>query len=127
MVFYRLSHSKAWWRIWDNGDQDFKARDGDKVYVFVRIFSPAKFADKVYLRWEMKDPNQGWIQSDRIPMGITGGRDGGYRGHAYKSNYQTGTWRVLVETADGREVGRIPFYISRDESLDEREFQVIER
>ena len=52
---YRLSHERPSWRFWHNGDQDFRAQPGDKVYVFFRIFSPTRFSDQVTMRWYWKD------------------------------------------------------------------------
>jgi Protein of unknown function (DUF2914) len=106
---YRLSHERPRWRFWHNGDQDFVAQPGDKVYVFFRIFSPARFSDEVRMRWYWKDPARGWTQHDEIPIRIVGGREQGFRGYGVKSKYQPGEWKVQVETADGREIGRMYF------------------
>ncbi|HEV2431933.1 MAG TPA: DUF2914 domain-containing protein [Burkholderiales bacterium] len=106
---YRLSHERPAWRFWHNGDQNFAARPGDKVYVFFRIFSPARFSDQTEMRWYWKDPARGWTLHDSIPIRIVGGREQGFRGYGVKSNYQSGDWKVLVETTDGREIGRVYF------------------
>ena len=106
---YRLSHERPAWRFWHNGDQDFYAQPGDKVYVFFRVFSPARFADQVQRRWYWKDPARGWVLHDSIPIRIVGGREQGFRGYGLKSNYQPGEWKVQVETTDGREIGRVYF------------------
>jgi hypothetical protein len=106
---YRLSHERPAWRFWHNGDQDFVAQPGDKVYVFFRIFSPARFSDEVRMRWYWKDPARGWTQHDEIPIRIVGGREQGFRGYGVKSKYQPGEWKVQVETTDGREIGRMYF------------------
>jgi hypothetical protein len=106
---YRLSHERPRWRFWHNGDQDFVAQPGDKVYVFFRIFSPARFSDEVRMRWYWKDPARGWTQHDEIPIRIVGGREQGFRGYGVKSKYQPGEWKVQVETTDGREIGRMYF------------------
>ncbi|HWM41069.1 MAG TPA: DUF2914 domain-containing protein [Burkholderiales bacterium] len=106
---YRLTHERPGWRIWHNGDQDFRAQPGDKVYVFFRVFSPARFADQVQMRWHWKDPARGWTLQDSIPIRIVGGREQGFRGYGFKSKYQPGEWKVLVETTDGREIGRVYF------------------
>jgi hypothetical protein len=79
------------------------------VYVFFRIFSPARFADQVLVRWYWKDGKRGWTLQDSIPINIVGGRELGFRGYGVKSNYQTGDWRVQVETTDEREIGRMYF------------------
>ena len=106
---YRLSHERAAWRFWHNGDQRFRAQPGDKIYVFFRVFSPARFSDEVTMRWYWKDPARGWKLHDSIPIQITGGREQGFRGYGVKSNHQPGDWKVEVETTDGREIGRIFF------------------
>jgi hypothetical protein len=106
---YRLSHERAAWRIWHNGDQKFFAQPDDRVYVYFRVFSPARFADQVQLRWHWNDPARGWTLHDTIPIKIVGGREQGFRGYGFKTNYQPGEWKVQVETTDGREIGRVYF------------------
>jgi hypothetical protein len=106
---YRLSHERPLWRVWQNGDQDFRAQPGDRVYVFFRIFSPTRFSDQVLVRWYRKDGPRGWQLSDSIPINIVGGREQGFRGYGVKTNYQPGRWKVQVETIDGREIGRVYF------------------
>jgi len=109
---YRLSHERPWWRFWHNGDQWFRAQPGDNVYVFFRVFSPARFSDEVRIRWFWKPwrpGGPGWAAQDSIPIKIVGGRREGFRGYGVKANYQPGAWKVQVETTDGREIGRIYF------------------
>jgi len=106
---YRLTHERPWWRIWHNGDQHFRAQPEDKVYVYFRIFSPARFSDEVQMRWYWKPAGRGWALQDTIPIKIVGGREQGFRGYGVKANYQPGPWRVWVQTTDGREIGRVYF------------------
>ena len=106
---YRLGHERPPWRFWHNGDQDFIARPGDKVYVFFRIFSPTRFSDQVLMRWYWKDGARGWTLQDSIPIKIVGGREQGFRGYGFKSKYQPGDWKVQIETTDAREIGRVYF------------------
>jgi len=108
---YRLAHEREWWRFWHRGDQAFRAQPGDKVYVFFRIFSPSRFSDRVQVRWYWREGGGigGWALQDAIPINIVGGREQGFRGYGVKSNYQPGSWKVQVETTDGREIGRIYF------------------
>lgn len=110
---YLLSHERPAWKIWQNGDQDFLAEPGDKIYVFTRIFSPARFSDSIVVHWMHKNPRTGWQSTDRIPMQIQGGRKGGYRGFAVKQNFSEGSWRVSIETTDGREIGRMYFDVTK--------------
>jgi hypothetical protein len=106
---YRLGHEREAWRIWHNGDQNFRAQPGDRVYVYFRVFAPSRFADQVQMRWSWKDPARGWTPGETIPIRIVGGREQGFRGYGFKANYQPGAWKVQVETADGREIGRVYF------------------
>ena len=108
---YRLSHERPAWRFWENGDQEFLAQGGDKIYVYFRIYSPTRFSDQVTMRWFWKDDGRGWTLQDAIPINIVGGRREGFRGYGVKSNYQFGDWKVQVETTDGREIGRVNFKV----------------
>ncbi len=121
---YLGKHQQSAWRFWENGSQEFWARPGDKVYVLLSIFSPARFEDKIFLRWYFDDPKRGWFLEDTIPLSILGGRDEGFRGFASKQYYRVGSWRVVVETSDGREVGRISLRIAEDTSAGERTFKI---
>ena len=121
---FRLLHLQPSWKLWHRGDQDFAARPGDRIYCFVSVFAPARFQDKVYLRWSFEHPRRGWVSQDAIPLTITGGRDEGFRGYAFKANYQPGNWRVGVETEDGRELGRISFTVREDPTTDPRDYGV---
>jgi len=110
---YRLTHERPAWRFWENGDQAFVAQPGDRVYVYLRISSPARFAEQVLLRWSWKNDAGKWTAQDTIPVNIVGGRAEGFRGYGVKSNYRPGAWRVQVETTDGREIGRIHFRLTQ--------------
>jgi hypothetical protein len=105
---YRLSHERPAWAFWRNGDQQFAAQPGDRLYVFFRVFSPASFADEVSMRWFHREPG-GWALQDTIPIKIVGGRAEGFRGYGFKTKYQPGAWKVQIETTDQREIGRVYF------------------
>lgn len=108
---YQLANERPWWKIWQNGDQEFAAQKSDKIYVAFRIFSPTRFSDQVQMHWFWKDNRLGWLMQDSIPIKIIGGRAQGFRGYGVKSNYQPGEWKVQVETTDGREIGRVYFHV----------------
>ncbi|MGA7984499.1 MAG: DUF2914 domain-containing protein [Burkholderiales bacterium] len=120
---YRLSHERPAWRFWENGDQQFLAQGGDKIYVFFRIFSPTRFSDQVTMRWYWKNDAGRWAPQDSIPINIVGGRKQGFRGYGVKTNYQVGDWKVQVETNDGREIGRIYFNVE-SAPIAQRSFEV---
>lgn len=113
---YVLTMTRPRWKFWQKGDQSFAARPGDKIHCFVSVFSPARFKERLQVRWLFKDPVSGWQESDVLPFEISGGRDGGFRGVTVKSRYQPGLWRVSVQTSDQRELGRIDFTVAEDPS-----------
>ena len=79
------------------------------MHVYFRIFSPSRFSDQVNVRWYLDEAQRGWTLQDTIPIKILGGREEGFRGYSAKTKYQPGSWKVQVETTDGREIGRIYF------------------
>ena len=93
---------------WD--DRVFHHQSGERVYCFSAIFAPRGAALSIFHRWERYDGDR-WVETDRIPFEIRGGRDGGYRGYTAKRSVQPGEWRVRVETELGRELGRTQFRI----------------
>ena len=117
-----LSYERDWWRFWQSGAQTFIKREGDKVYCFVSIFSPTQFKDTVQLVWFHKT-KRGWKKVDKVSLSIVGGRDQGYRGYIYKSNFEPGDWKVKVMTSDLREVGRISFEVVLAEPESQREWR----
>ena len=108
---FQLLHERPWWKFWHHGDQKFKAQQADRVFAYFEIFSPAQFDDQTELVWEKNVAKAGWTEQDRVRLHITGGRDGGFRTYATKSNYEEGKWRVRLLTLDQREIGRMYFEI----------------
>lgn len=121
---FLLYNQNPWWRFWKSGDQEFIAQKDDKIFVAFRLFSPARFADTVNLRWFWRDVRLGWVEQDTIPIQIFGGREEGFRGYGVKANYQPGEWRVQVETKDRREIGRVKFYVESAPIQPEREWSI---
>ena len=62
------------------------------------------------------------MRTDAIPLTISGGKEEGWRGIAYKKNFVPGRWKVTIETDDAREVGSIRFTIIADASTEPRTF-----
>lgn len=123
---FLLKYDRPFWKIWQNGAQDFTAEPGDKIHCFVRIFAPVNFKDKIIYHWLKKYPD-GWQTMDKIPNEISGGRSEGFRGFAIKSNFEPGEWRVQVETINGQEIGRIGFHVSLEPTKNlAREFKIDE-
>ncbi len=108
---FKLGYTRPAWKFWQYGDQTFVARPGDKIFIFTRLFSPANFKDQVNVRFETINAKGKWEFRDRIPMTIEGGREDGFRGYVFKSNYSPGQWRVRLTTNDEREIRRIYFSV----------------
>lgn len=126
---YELRHERPWWKIWHTGDQTFRARPGDVVFVFAQVFAPALFADSIYVAWHYDDPERGWRQMGRsaLKSGIKGGRDEGYRTFAKLTRWTPGTWRAEFETEDGRTIGQIRVHVEPDDRQGPRAFEVVRR
>lgn len=110
---YRLTWDRQpWYRPFADSDGVFHLREGDRAWCFTAVFAPRGLATRIWHRWEHFDEaSREWVESDRIPFQIVGGRDGGYRGYTRKRHLTPGRWRVRVETEGEREVGRTGFLV----------------
>ena len=118
---FLLQETRPRWRFWERGDQTFLARPDDKIFCYLQAFSPARFRERLQLRWLRRDDALGWGEEDAIPLATAGGREGGWRGFAVKNRWKPGRWRVRVETSDGRELGRLDLTVIADETTGPRE------
>lgn len=83
---------------------------GQSLTVYSSVFAPTKLATSIVHRWERYEGGA-WVTVSTIPFGITGGRDGGYRGYSELSGLVPGEWRVSVETVRGQLIGRERFTV----------------
>lgn len=118
---YRLRYvAPPAWKVWASVPSDLLLAPGEKAWVFVRIFAPARFQDSVAFAWDFDDPKQGWVAWGKpFSTRLSGGSEKGYRTYAYTSPSRAGTYRVRVLTADEREIGRKTFRV--DFSTEETE------
>jgi hypothetical protein len=123
---YITSHSNPTWKFWNNGDQNFVAAPGDKIYIFTKIFAPGEFSGKVYIHW-LKETKNGLKTTDRISYKVTGGRKAGFRGYSYKANYAEGDYIVKIETEDELEIGRINLSVSKSKAKPKEAYTVVKR
>ena len=123
---YLLSSEKPWWRFWHSGDQHFVARPGDKIFYYAQIYSPTRFQDQIYIQWSQKNHKGYWVSADKIPLQVVGGRKSGFRGYAFKANYQPGEWQVHVLTSHGQEITQMSLDVESSAATEPREF-VIEK
>jgi hypothetical protein len=99
------------WHFWRKWDDPFYWSKGETVYCFTSIFAPRGFRLPIYHVWSRKT-DKGWMQTNRIPFQIAGGRENGYRGFTNKSVITPGEWRVEVTTERGQILGQIDFTVS---------------
>jgi hypothetical protein len=107
---YHVTYYRPWWKFWMKGDDLFYAAENDKIYAFFQVFSPSEFQTVMKIEW-LKKKNHHWIRTDLIPVETIGGREDGYRGFTYKSNYTPGEWQVRILTKEEREIGRYYFKV----------------
>lgn len=103
---FELSFEKHWYQIWKRSDDIFPANE--PIYCFTAVFAPVDLNTTVYHHWYFR-PNDGkpFTHADRIPIKISGGREGGYRTYTFKQRLDPGDWRVDLETEDGRIIGQV--------------------
>jgi len=103
-----------WYRPWQNDDDPFRYTASDTVHCFAAVFAPTALQTTVYHHWQYYDSTRAsWVDTDRIGYEVVGGRRNGYRGVTFKRHVHPGQWRVTVETADRRPIGRIRFDVVR--------------
>jgi hypothetical protein len=120
---YALTYKATpWYAFWEDPDEEvYEYRSGDTVHCFAAVFAPTELKTSVYHRWQKYDAdNEAWVDTDRIGYSVEGGRDNGYRGSTFKQNVQPGKWRVTIETADERPIGRVNFEIVTADPSEER-------
>jgi hypothetical protein len=80
--------------------------------VYSAVFAPIKLRTKIAHRWQLYDPKQKrWTLQSVVSFAISGGREGGYRGYTIKTHPKPGSWRVDIDTEDGRLIGRVAFEV----------------
>lgn len=109
------------------GKTSFYAEPGDEIYFYSQIYSPARISDKIIIRWFKEDNFGNWINMDDVPVTIKGGREEGFRIYTFKSNYEPGEWKIVVETSSGVEVSRLYFEIINADVNPKRSFKILKR
>ncbi len=103
---FELFFEKQWYQFWKRSDTTFPA--DEPIYCFTAVFAPIDLNTTIYHHWHFRpDAVTPFAHADRIPLKISGGREGGYRAYSVKQGLDRGDWRVDVETEDGRIIGRV--------------------
>ncbi len=108
---YQLSFEKgSWYQVWKRSDNVFPAEQ--QVFCFTAVFAPVDLNTTIYHDWQYRQNNKKPFRSaDRLPIKISGGREGGYRAYTVKQGLDAGEWRVDVQSEDGRVLGRVGFQV----------------
>lgn len=86
---------------------------GERIYAFSAIYLPEGLEVSIVHRWMRYDETKRrWISVGSAAFNARGGREGGYRGFSYREHLLQGRWRVSVETASGRVIGRLSFRVT---------------
>jgi Protein of unknown function (DUF2914) len=103
---FELSFERQWYQVWKRSDTTYSANQ--PIYCFTAVFAPVDLNTTIYHHWYFR-PNDSkpFMHADRIPIKISGGREGGYRAYSFKQGLDAGDWRVDIEATDGRIVGRV--------------------
>jgi hypothetical protein len=103
---FELSFERQWYQVWKRSDTTYPS--DQPIYCFTAVFAPVDLNTTIYHHWYFR-PNDSrpFLHADRIPIKISGGREGGYRAYSIKQRLDPGDWRVDVESQDGRIVGRV--------------------
>lgn len=108
---YELTYQPAAaWQLWRHESETFVSPAGSKAFVFVKIFAPTRFHDRVRFAWDYDDPKNGWTaRGSPYATTLSGGNEEGFRTFATSTMGRAGRYRVRVLTMDGREIGRKTF------------------
>lgn len=102
------------WRVRFGGTPVLHVAPGQSLSVYSAVFAPISLSARITHLWQHYDAASGeWRTVSKVTYEIHGGRDGGYRGYTIHHNIEPGDWRVDVDTADGRTIGRIRFNVER--------------
>lgn len=112
---YRLQLEKTpWWVFWRRVEREVHLAPGERLYCVSAVFAPRGLDTRLYHRWQRYEDGKGWVTWSRVGFGLSGGREGGYRGYTWKQNLAPGDWRVAVETENGRTVAVHRFDIAAE-------------
>jgi len=113
---FELSFDKKWYQVWKRSDSTFPA--DEPIYCFTAVFAPVDLDTTVYHHWYFRtNSSRPFAHADKIPIKISGGREGGYRAYTFKQRLNPGDWRVDVETEDGRIIGRVAVEVEKEDGV----------
>ena len=110
---YDITYEDHGWRGYFDLYPNFKKTSSSTVYAYSAIFSPQNLNLTILHEWQHYDEVQKkWVTEFTINLGVTGGRDGGFRTYSARSNLSSGKWRLNIKTKNGLIVGRLRFSVT---------------
>jgi hypothetical protein len=109
---YLAGYEDLGWRKYLKLYDDVSLFPNSPIYVYSAIFSPTDLNIQIVHKWQSYDEiNKEWTTKERVELPLIGGREGGYRTYSVKNNLTAGWWRVSIETATGKVLGRVRFNV----------------
>jgi hypothetical protein len=95
-----------------NRPSSYDLTAGQRLYAYSAVFAPIHLSTQIVHEWEWYDEAaSSWRTETVVAFPVSGGRELGYRGYSFKSNLRPGSWRVDVETSEGRVIERTNFEV----------------
>lgn len=108
-IYETVGEKQSWFRFF-SPDPTIHVEPGQTLYALTAVFAPVSLATDIVHVWERYDEkSKAWVTAARVDLGITGGRENGFRTYSEKGNVTPGLWRVDVETPRGQLIGRLAF------------------
>jgi hypothetical protein len=121
-VYHAIKHTGAVYEVQEES-QPWTVRFGlerpvvhvapnEKLALYSAVFAPIRMTTPITHRWQWWDSRvKHWQTLSTVSFAISGGREHGYRGYSLKSGPRAGDWRVNIDSADGRLIGRLTFNV----------------
>lgn len=112
-ALYSVTYEPSpWYALWRDTSARYTIASASAPAVcFSSVFAPTGLTAPIFHRWQKYDEVKGeWVQVSRTSFGISGGREGGFRGYTSLA-VSPGKWRCDVETANGALIGRESFKV----------------
>jgi len=113
-LYYAALEEPQSWTTWFGLPRTVHIEPGKPVVVFGAIFAPVNLNTSALYVWQHYDEvSKQWQTTQKLELGLRGGRDKGYRGYTFRTNPDPGSWRVDFVTVDGRLIGRVSFTVEK--------------
>lgn len=111
-AYLGTSEAQDWKERYLGFSPTFHVVPGELLYAYGSIFAPTDLTTTIVHRWEQYDSHKNsWTTKALVSYPIVGGREQGYRGYSNMRITEAGSWRVTIETSDGRVMERLPFTV----------------